>query len=166
MKNPLDHEAIATLGLAGLGENPSEVLAAYLYFLESLARPHIVAIDLTLPIHDRLLEATLIIFDTAMNDKAAIKRLYSDIIMSPCILKNFTSFAADFFTRQFCQLHLPPDDLIGKTRLNVYMIYFNKWLLTWLDDETPDQSDTMAAVDQNLSQLKEWKDWISSTISV
>jgi hypothetical protein len=63
-------------------------------------------------------------------------------------------------------LHLPPDDLIGKTRLNVYMIYFNKWLLTWLDDETPDQSDTMAAVDQNLSQLKEWKDWISSTISV
>eukprot|EP01035_Chromulina_nebulosa_P029218 gene29218-38705_t len=165
MENPFDHNSIASLGLTGLGNNPSETLAAYLYFLESRARPHLTRIDSTLPIHDRLLEAALIIFDVAIHDKSVIKRLRSDMATSPCVLKEFSPYVADFFTRLFCELDLPPNDVVSKARLNIYMVYFNNWLDVWIDDETPDQSETMAAIDQNLSQLKEWKDWITHTFS-
>lgn len=165
MKNPLNHDAIMSGGLKGLGDTPTETLAAYVYYIETLTVPQINAIDVTLPIHDRLVEATLIIFDTLLSDKLTLNRLYPDVLTSPCILKNFIPMTRDFFIRMFIQLELAPDNLTSKARLHMYTVYFNHWFRVWLNDETPDQSDTMAAIDQNLRKLREWKELITSNIS-
>ncbi|MES2253322.1 MAG: hypothetical protein V4482_06560 [Pseudomonadota bacterium] len=164
MKNPFDHDAIESMGLRGLGDAPIETLAAYVYYAESIIEPQISSIDADLPIHDRLLEATLILFDTMLPDKAAIKRISPDMLSSPCIVKDFVPLAHGFFTRLFCQLSLAPNDFASKARLHMYTAYFNHWLHIWLSDETPDQSDTMAAIDQDLNQLREWKEWIMNAV--
>lgn len=165
MKNPLNYEAIQSTGLKGLGDSPAETLAAYIYYIESIVTPHIDAIDNTLPIHDRLLEATLIIFDALLSDKPTLNQLYPELISSPCLLKDFAPTASGLCTRLFIRLDLTPDDLTGKARLHAYMIYFNYWFRVWLKDETPDQSNTMATVDQDLVKLKGWKEWVANAIT-
>ena len=164
MKNPLDHDAIESMGLRGLGNPPIETLAAYVYYAESIAAPQIDLIDNDLPIHDRLLEATLILFDTMLPDKAAIKRICPDMLLSPCVVKDFIPIARGFFTRLFSLLALAPNDFTSKARLHMYTAYFNHWLHIWLNDETPDHCDTMAAIDQDLNQLREWKEWIVNSV--
>ena len=166
MKNPLDHDAIESMGLQGLGNEPAETLTAYVYYVETRTAPQINIVDATLPIHDRLLEATLVVFDALMPDKPALNRLCPNMLSSPCVLKDFIPVARDFFTRMFCQLGLAPDDLTSKARLQMYTVYFNHWLRVWLRDETPDQSDTMAAIDQDLTQLRMWKEWITNVVSL
>lgn len=165
MKNPLNHNAIESMGLQGLGDTPAETLTAYAYYVETLTAPQINSIDAALPIHDRLLEATLVVFDALMPDKPALNRLYPDLAESPCTLNDFIPMARGFFTRMFVQLELAPDDLTSKARLHTYTIYFNHWLRIWLKDETPDQSNTMAAIDQDLTKLRGWKEWITNAVS-
>jgi hypothetical protein len=113
-----------------------------------------------------LLEATLIVFDALLPDKPALNRLCPDMLSSPCVLSDFIPMARGFFTRMFMQLELAPDDVMSKARLHTYTVYFNHWLRIWLNDETPDQSDTMAAIDQDLTQLREWKEWITNAVSL
>ena len=164
MKNPLDHNAIESMGLDGLGGVPAETLAAYVYYIETITAPQIEAIDATLPIHDRLLEATLVVFDALMPDKATLNRLHPMMLTSPCLLNDLIPMSRGFLTRLFCQLELGPDDLTSKARFHAYTIYFNRWLRVWLSDETPDQSDTMATIDQDLTKLKGWKEWITNAV--
>ncbi len=165
MKNPLDHDAIESMGLQGLGDAPAETLAAYVYYIETITAQQIEAIDVALPIHDLLLEATLVVFDALMPDKATLNRLCPIMLTCPCLVNDFIPMARRFFTRMFVQLELAPNDLTSKARLHVYMIYFNHWLRVWLNDETPDQSDTMATIDQDLTKLKGWKEWLSNAVS-
>ncbi len=164
MKNPLDHNEIESMGLDGLGDASAEILTAYVYYIEALTAPQIEAIEATLPIHDRLLEATLVVFDALVPDKHALNRLCPDMLLSPCLLNDLIPMARGFLTRMFCQLELAPDDLTSKARLHTYTIYFNHWLRVWLKDETPDQSDTMATIDQDLTKLKGWKEWLCDTV--
>ncbi len=165
MKNPLNHEAILSHGRKGLGSEPSETLSVYLYYLESKVRPQLQILDTSLPIHDRLLETTLLIFDAALDDKNVMKIIYDDLLTAPCLVKTIISNACDLFSRIFNQIGLPADDLESKTRLNVYVFYFSRWLSTWFDDTTPDQSLILAVVDRDLNQLKNWKEWVKKTIS-
>lgn len=165
MKNPFNHDAIQSAGLIGLGDSPAEILAAYIYYIESIVTPNIDAIDHSIPIHDRLLEATLIIFDALLSDKPSLNRLYPELISSPCVLSNFAPIASGLCTRLFIRLDLAPNDLTSKARLHAYMIYFNHWFRVWLKDETPDQSNTMATIDQDLLKLKGWKEWVENAIS-
>ena len=165
MKNPFDHDVIESMGLKGLGDTPAETLSAYVYYVETITAPQIDTIESALPIHDRLLEATLIVFDALLPDKSALNRLYADMLSSPCVLKDFIPIARGFFMRMFSQLDLAPDDLTSKARLHMYTMYFTQWLRIWLNDETADQSETMAAIDQDLAQLKEWKEWIMKAVA-
>lgn len=160
MKNPLDHEKIEQSGIKGLGEDPNETLLAYVYYIESQSRHSFSILQSVFPIHDRLLEATLIIFDTMADDKKILRKLYNEIILSPCILKDFIPAARGFFMRMFMAIGLDEDNIASNARMHVYALYFNCWLSVWFADETADQSNTMAAVDQNLRQLKSWKEWI------
>lgn len=166
MKNPLDHDAIESMGQQGFGDAPAETLAAYIYYVETLTTPQIKTIDANLPIHDRLLEATLVVFDALMPDKVTLDRLCPMILTSPCLINDLIPIAHGFFTRMFVLLELAPDDLTSKARLHTYTIYFNHWLRVWLNDETPDQSNTMAVIDQDLTQLKGWKEWITNAVSL
>lgn len=152
------------MGLEGLGDTPAEILTAYAYYIETITAPQINRIDATLPIHDRLLEATLVVFDTLLADKHALNRLCPDVLTSPCLLNDLIPIARGFLTRMFVQLDLAPDDLTSKARLHTYTIYFNHWLRIWLSDETPDQSDTMATIDQDLTKLRGWKEWVTNAV--
>lgn len=188
MINPLNHEKISTDRWRGLGDNPESVLAAYVYYVEALIEPSLTSIDQTLSVHDRLLEATLVIFDAMASDKAALDIIYPELRQSPCVLKSLRRVVHGFFHRMFVRLGLrdrkadtvehlssmaysamnvnkePFSGLLNEARLYVYIDHYVRWVRVWLSDDTADQHITLATIDQDLVAAKEWKDWIAEKV--
>ncbi len=185
MIHPLNHEQITANGWNGLGDAPAQTLAAYIYYINELIQPSLRSIDHKLPIHDRLLEATLVIFDAMLPDKPLLARLYPELKRSPCVIKELQRIIHGFFSRLFVQIGINntsqtglgnlasmtyggtdtqstlTSSILNEARLYIYIGHYAHWMTIWFSDETPDQSLTLATIDQQLIVAKEWKDWLS-----
>ncbi len=185
MIHPLNHEQITANGWSGLGDAPAQTLAAYIYYINELIQPSLRSIDHNLPIHDRLLEATLVIFDAMLPDKLLLARLYPELRRSPCVITELQRIIHGFFSRLFVHIGINnptsmglgdlasmtygstdtkstfTSNILNEARLYVYIGHYVHWMTIWLSDNTPDQSLTLATIDQQLIVAKEWKDWLS-----
>ncbi len=183
--HPLNHEQIIIDGWRGLGA-PAKTLAAYVYYIDELIQPLLNSIDHKLPIHDRLLEATLIIFDAMLPDKPLLARLYPELMQSLCVITELRRVIHGFFLRLFVRIGINNtsstglgdlasmtyggadvtkstfiSNIMDEARLHIYIGHYAHWITVWLSDDTPDQSIILTTIDQQLIAAKEWKDWFS-----
>lgn len=110
--------------------------------------------------HDILFEGLMNHLDTLLPYKTATQRLVNDLSFSPCWLMNLKPYVSEWSRQQLNEANIETTGITGTIRIQVFNLFCLYILKTWVDDQTSDQSLTLAAIDQGLKKLEEWQKMI------
>lgn len=117
--------------------------------LEAFSEPHPET-----PVRDLIFDILMERFDLANKDKPAIKSIFSSFRTDPGLLLFSTSHLGASMSRMLEAAGVSVNGLSGAARvagLTTIVVWVTK---IWLEDESPDLSKTMAALDKALSKIE------------
>ena len=80
--------------------------------------------------------------------------------MSPCWLLDIKPYISEWSRQRLNQAHIETADLMGTVRIQVFTLFCLYILRIWAEDDTLDQSVTLAALDGGLRKLEEWQEMV------
>jgi|GEM_PF-1798917 len=110
--------------------------------------------------HDILFEGIMNHLDALTIHKNAIQRFVQDLELSPCWLLDIKPYISEWSRQRLNQAHIETADLMGTVRIQVFTLFCLYILRIWAEDDTLDQSVTLAALDGGLRKLEEWQEMV------
>ncbi len=104
------------------------------------------------PPPERLFDIIMAHFDVALPHRQSVRRLWQDIFFSPFDLWTITPHFSAEMDLWLDQSGIDHSGLLGYGKEAAFKVLFTTMLKTWLDDDTPDQSKTMVALDQGIKR--------------
>ncbi len=135
------------------------ILLALWYDVENQA---ILSTGSSLVVQDFLFEQLMAIFDILQPRRLAIRRLLSELWLSPCWAAGLLPYATRWSRHVLRQAGLKTEGILGIAKIHIFNLFCLHMMYEWAHDSTPDLSLTMARLDQGLSELLRWesKKWV------
>lgn len=109
--------------------------------------------DPALPTQDRLTDLVMAHLDACLAHQEAVKRLWHDLLTTPSALLILRPHLLKVVTRILEESGLKSESLWAPIQQHAYLGLFLYVLSVWIDDETPQQEQTLVALDRGLKQL-------------
>lgn len=115
--------------------------------------------------HDILFESIMNHLDTLTPYKTAVHRFINDLSFAPCWLMDLKPYGSEWSRQRLNEAGIEVTDIIGSIKIQIFNLFCLYILKTWTDDQTSDQSQTLAAIDQGLTKLEEWQSVIKEKLA-
>ncbi len=118
----------------------------------------------TLPKDDQFFDAVMAYYDACQPHKAAIKHLAQDLLWSPLLSLSMTTPLQQIANELTDKYYPIPENSLKATFQNAgqklaIQILLLRVFYKWLDDDTFDLGETMAALDQGMKQINQLRAW-------
>lgn len=114
--------------------------------------------------HDILFESIMNHLDTLLPHKIAIQRFINDLSFAPCWLIDIKPYISEWSRQRLNEANIETIGITGTIRTQIFNLFCLYILKTWADDQTSDQSLTLAAIDQGLKKLEDSQSYISEEL--
>ncbi|MBY0282186.1 MAG: hypothetical protein K2W94_08565 [Alphaproteobacteria bacterium] len=114
--------------------------------------------------HDILFESVMNHLDTLSPYKAAVQRFVNELSFAPCWLMDLKPYCTEWSRRRLNEAEIDVSGIMGSFKIEIFNLFCLYILKTWADDNTLDQSLTLAAIDQGLKKLEEWQSVIKGKL--
>ena len=114
--------------------------------------------------HDILFENIMNQLDTLSPHKNAVHRFINDLSFAPCWLMDLKPYGSEWSRQRLMEAGIDVTGIIGSIRIQIFNLFCLYILKIWADDNTPDQSMTLATIDQGLKKLEEWQSIIKEKL--
>ncbi|MBY0461719.1 MAG: hypothetical protein K2Q34_00860 [Alphaproteobacteria bacterium] len=114
--------------------------------------------------HDILFESIMNHLDTLNPYKSAVHRFVNELSFAPCWLMDLKPYCTEWSRQRLSEAGIDVIGMMGSIKVQVFNLFCLYILKTWADDNTPDQSLTLAAIDQGLTKLEEWQSVIKEKL--
>ena len=115
--------------------------------------------------HDILFESIMNHLDVLNPHKISVRRLVNELSFAPCWLMDLKPYGTEWSRQRLSEAGVDSSGLMGSIKIQIFNLFCLYILKTWTDDNTPDQSITLAAIDQGLIKLEEWQSVIKEKLA-
>lgn len=112
--------------------------------------------------HDYLFETLMNHLDVLESHREATQRFTQELAIAPCWFWDIKPYAKRWSRKTLEAARVNLNGIQGEIKITVFSLFCLHILKTWCQDETPDRSETLSAIDQGLSKLEEWQSKIRS----
>ena len=138
-------------------ENKNDIIAIYNKSLDSKVLTNLAEMDLSLeiPVKDRLFDIMMERFDLMNQDREAVSNIVRTLNPDPIDMLENCMRLKNSVTWMLEAAGLDTNGVSGKIRIKGLAFIYMVTLKTWLDDNSPDLSSTMARLDKLLKQAEQ-----------
>lgn len=138
-------------------ENKTDIIAIYNKNLDSKVLANLAEMDLIseIPVKDRLFDIMMERFDLMNQDRDALSNIVRTLNPDPINMLENCMRLKNSLTWMLEAAGLDTNGVKGKVRVKGLAVIYLVTLKTWLEDDSPDLSSTMARLDKLLKQAEQ-----------